>query len=127
VAGGGEQKSDVPDESESEQLGCEVRHERALRFLRASSVEVAATVCKGAAWRMLAGPEDASGMPRPGRGKRHAHLKVGKLGGPPTPPHPMHECQKKGDRKWAICKSMKRKSDVISEDGRRIGGEKWDS
>ena len=26
-------------------------------------------------------------------------------------PHPMHECQNKGDIKWAICKCMKRKSD----------------
>jgi len=24
-------------------------------------------------------------------------------------PHPMHECQNKGDRKWAICKCMKTK------------------
>src|SRR5882724_8857674 len=36
VAGGGEKKSDVPDESGSEQFGWEVRHRRSLVFLRAS-------------------------------------------------------------------------------------------
>jgi len=30
------------------------------------------------------------------------------LGGGYTP-HPMHECQNKGDRKWAICKCLKTK------------------
>src|SRR6266436_5767325 len=31
-------------------------------------------------------------------------------------PHPMHECQNKGDIKWAICKCMKRKSgDFLGE------------
>jgi hypothetical protein len=47
VAGGREKKGDVPDETEREQLGREVGHEEALRFLRASRVEVAGQVCKG--------------------------------------------------------------------------------
>src|SRR5712692_898760 len=34
---------------------------------------------KGIDQNTLAGLEDASGMPRPGRGKRHARLKVGTL------------------------------------------------
>ncbi len=32
-------------------------------------------------------------------------------GGTPYTPHPMHECQNKGDRKWAIHKCMKRKNE----------------
>ncbi len=32
-----------------------------------------------------------------------------KRGETPYTPHPMHECQNKRDRKWAICKRMKRK------------------
>ena len=35
-------------------------------------------------------------------------LKVGTLVGGHTP-HYMDECQNKGDRKWAICKCLKRK------------------
>ena len=31
------------------------------------------------------------------------------VGGAPYTPHPMHECQNKRDRKWAICRRMKRK------------------
>src|SRR6267143_7025085 len=47
VASGGEKKGNVPDESESEQFGREVRHGKSLGFLRASSVEVTVRVCKG--------------------------------------------------------------------------------
>jgi len=39
-------------------------------------------------------------------------LKVGVLGGGYTP-HYMDECQNKGDRKWAICKWLKRKSGIV--------------
>jgi hypothetical protein len=41
-----------------------------------------------------------------------------KTGMHPLHPHPMHECQKKGDRKWAICKFMKRKSERNGGDWR---------
>jgi hypothetical protein len=37
---------------------------------------VSAGAFEGSQVGMLEGPEDASGMPRPGRGKRYAHLNV---------------------------------------------------
>ena len=45
-----------------------------------------------------------------------ARWKVGKLGGGYTP-HYIHECQNKGDKKWAIRKRMK------TREGRKFGGD----
>jgi hypothetical protein len=42
-----------------------------------------------------------------------AHLNVGKKEMHSPTPHYMDECQNKGDRKWAICKWLKRKSGIV--------------
>src|SRR5690349_9581913 len=47
VAGGGKQKGDIPDESEDEKIGCEVRQGvRPFRMFRSSRLEVVPSLCK---------------------------------------------------------------------------------
>src|SRR6266404_3407763 len=46
VASGGEKKGNVPDKSQRDQFRLDIGHEVTLRFLRASSVDVSAPLCK---------------------------------------------------------------------------------
>src|SRR5882672_6304772 len=54
--------------------------------------------------------------------KCEAERRIGAVQGHPYTPHPMHECQKKGVVRRAICKCMKRNN----EDG-SSGRMAWDS